>query len=65
MMSEEELKELGEDIKAHGLKMPIVFYVTKDDQNLLLDGRNRLDALAMVGCLFTEVDANQGSTSAH
>jgi ParB-like chromosome segregation protein Spo0J len=51
MMSEEELKELGEDIKANGLKLPLVFY---DDGRggegiSLLDGRNRLDAMALVG----------------
>ena len=45
LMSEPELRELGEDIKKNGLRSPIVVY--KD--NLLLDGRNRLDAMELVG----------------
>jgi len=47
MMSEAELRELGEDIKANGLRSPIIVY---DGQ--LLDGRNRLDAMALVGIEF-------------
>ena len=49
LMSEAELKELAEDIKANGLIDPIVTWA-KDD-NLLLDGRNRLDAMAHAGLL--------------
>jgi hypothetical protein len=44
LMSEPELRELGEDIKVNGLRYPIAFY---DDK--LLDGRNRLDAMELVG----------------
>jgi hypothetical protein len=45
LMSEPELRELGEDIKAKGtIHHPIVLY-----QGELLDGRNRLDAMEMVG----------------
>ena len=40
MMSAEELDKLGADIKAHGLKEPITF----NTENVLLDGRNRLEA---------------------
>jgi hypothetical protein len=47
LMSEAELRELGEDIKANGLQFPIIVY---DDQ--LIDGRNRLDAMALVGIEF-------------
>jgi hypothetical protein len=49
-MSEAELRELGEDIRKHGLKVPIV--VWKDQKNAspeLLDGRNRLDAIEAAG----------------
>jgi hypothetical protein len=46
-MSEPELRELGEDIKANGLRTPIVVYKDK-----LLDGRNRLDAMELVGVKF-------------
>jgi hypothetical protein len=48
LMSPEELRELGEDIKANGLRLPIA--ITSDGQ--LLDGRNRLDAMEAVGVEF-------------
>jgi hypothetical protein len=48
-----ELKELAEDIKKTGLRTPIVMWSSSlDDHNaVLLDGRNRLDALALLGKL--------------
>ena len=57
MMSEAESRELGEDIKAHGLRSPIIVYSEgggKEDpaQYSLLDGRNRLDAMELVGIPF-------------
>jgi hypothetical protein len=48
LMSESELRELGEDIKMNGLNSPIV--ICKG--NRLLDGRNRLDAMELVGLKF-------------
>lgn len=58
LMSEAELRELGEDIRAHGLQHPIVLYresgVDRDAGSyLLLDGRNRLDAMELVEVPFT------------
>jgi hypothetical protein len=47
LMSESELRELGEDIKENGLRASIVVYKDK-----LLDGRNRLDAMELVGVKF-------------
>ena len=47
LMSEPELRELGEDIKANGLASSIVLHKGK-----LLDGRNRLDAMELVGIKF-------------
>src|SRR5512132_1709751 len=50
MMSPDELIELGEDIRKNGLQFPIVILpVMNGDKidHLLLDGRNRLDAMAM------------------
>ena len=41
MMNEAELDDLAADIKANGLRMPIV---TSDDGETLIDGRNRLAA---------------------
>jgi hypothetical protein len=50
MMGQAELKELGEDIKANGLLQPIVLWRDgPDGEYLLLDGRNRLDAMELVG----------------
>jgi hypothetical protein len=59
LMSEAELKELADDIKANGLQTPIILWfenVEGDDdvwyqKKSLLDGRNRLDALALLGWL--------------
>jgi transcriptional regulator with XRE-family HTH domain len=51
LMSESELRELGEDIKAHGLVSSIVLHEGK-----LLDGRNRLDAMELVGILPGDID---------
>jgi len=48
LMTPAELRELGEDIKANGLKLPIA--ITGDGK--LLDGRSRLDALAVAGVKF-------------
>jgi hypothetical protein len=54
LMSESELRELGEDIKKHGLSNPVTLWRDDADggQLYLLDGRNRLDAMGMVGIAF-------------
>jgi len=44
MMSEEELRALGEDIKKNGLREGVTLLDGK-----LLDGRNRLDAMEKAG----------------
>jgi ParB-like chromosome segregation protein Spo0J len=50
LMSESELKELAEDIRKNGLQQPIVTrYCRKTRQQHLIDGVNRLDALALLG----------------
>jgi hypothetical protein len=56
MMTDEELTALGEDIKANGLRNPIVFCtkydakgVAMDEHTYLLDGRNRLEAMERAG----------------
>jgi len=62
-MSEAELRELGEDIKKNGLQIPIVVWISETDSDhprrckqpnrySLLDGRNRLDAMELVGVPF-------------
>jgi hypothetical protein len=48
LMSPDELRELGEDIKANGLREPIVM-ISEKGRWSVLDGRNRLDAMEAVG----------------
>jgi hypothetical protein len=46
----DELKALGEDIKANGMRMPVTLLHQQGEPNfVLLDGVSRLDALEMVG----------------
>jgi hypothetical protein len=55
MMNETELRELGEDIKANGLRNPIAITcknVRGRWEYALLDGRNRLDAMELAGVEF-------------
>ena len=44
MMSPEELRALGEDIKMNGLKVPPETWLDEGGTEWLIDGRNRLDA---------------------
>jgi hypothetical protein len=45
LLSGDELRELGEDIKANGLTSPIILWSDGKSPAVLLDGRNRLDAI--------------------
>lgn len=53
-MSPDELRELGEDINAHGLRNPIVLWRAPDRTHYLLDGRNRLDAIAATDVIIPD-----------
>lgn len=48
-IAQDELRELGEDIKRRGLQSPISIFTGEDGVERLLDGINRLDAMEMVG----------------
>jgi hypothetical protein len=48
-MSDAELDELGNDIKASGLQAAVVFWQDGAGEWWLLDGRNRLDAVERAG----------------
>jgi hypothetical protein len=48
-MSPDELKALGEDIKQNGLRNPCCIAEDEDSRVTLFDGRNRLDALELLG----------------
>ena len=59
LMSPDELKVLGEDIKKNGLRTPIVLTTvtsgySDDGRDHLLDGRNRLDAMERVGFVLVK-----------
>ena len=49
LMSESELRELGEDIKKNGLLEQPMFYRDPELGIFVLDGRNRLDACELIG----------------
>ena len=55
-IAESELKELAEDIKKYGLHNPIIAWRNSDKELMLVDGRNRLDALATLGLLGVDKD---------
>jgi hypothetical protein len=55
-------RELVEDIRKHGLRANIVLWEDNDGKRLL-DGRNRLDALAELGVLYDDIDAQLGLKS--
>jgi hypothetical protein len=54
MLSEAELDALAADIQANGLRQPIVLWTPDDRTPFVLDGRNRLDALARAGLAESE-----------
>jgi hypothetical protein len=65
MMSDAELRELGEDIRENGLHQPIIVYTDRENKAWLLDGRNRLAAMERVDIRFTiEVTNERVSFSA-
>src|SRR5262249_41931683 len=55
LMSCDELRALGEDIKVNGLTSPIAVTMASQTDKAsvqLVDGRNRLDAMELVGIKF-------------
>lgn len=58
MLPEDELRKLGEDIAANGLRESISLFRADDDVNAerisILDGRNRLAAMEMLGLIDPE-----------
>jgi hypothetical protein len=56
-ISAKELRALSEDVKEHGIKIPIVLFAeTPDHKYSLLDGRARLNAMELPGI---EITANK------
>jgi len=61
LMSASELRELGENIKKHGGLISPITFVQVGDHFELLDGRNRLDAMDLVGmCIDFKRWAEEG-----
>jgi ParB-like chromosome segregation protein Spo0J len=52
MMGDDELNELVDDIKAHGLRQGVAVWEDEGGTWFLLDGRNRLEALERSGVRF-------------
>jgi hypothetical protein len=57
LLHEDDLCALAEDIKQHGLHEPVSF-IKDENQFVLLDGRNRLDALELLGKEITHDTVN-------
>ena len=53
-MSEQELKELAADILKNGLREQVLFFRNDEQPKALLDGRNKLDAMAYAGLLTAD-----------
>jgi hypothetical protein len=60
MLPEPDLVTLGEDIKGNGLSSPIAIRIEKG-KPVLLDGRNRLDAMEIVGLRVRLEKGNGGA----
>src|SRR5207247_2436432 len=56
-MSDAEPRQLGEDIRARGLRAPVVFV---GDGKTLIDGRNRLNAMERAGVPILDACAECG-----
>src|SRR5262245_6990007 len=54
LMQPDELRVLAEDIHLHGLHVPCCLIEDEDGRVALIDGRNRLDALELIGEKITE-----------
>jgi ParB-like chromosome segregation protein Spo0J len=57
VLADQELAELGNDIKTNGLKVPAVFYEDDSGKRWALDCRNRLEAMERAGVPFPLVGA--------
>jgi hypothetical protein len=55
MMGDEELAELGADIRANGLAAKIIFLEDPDGTVVVVDGRNRLGAMERAGLSMKDI----------
>ncbi|HET9968528.1 MAG TPA: DNA methyltransferase [Streptosporangiaceae bacterium] len=54
LLGDDELRELAEDVKAHGLREPVWLYMDRERGPMLLDGRNRVRACVLAGVPWTK-----------
>lgn len=57
MMAPDEKKALGEDIKKNGITVPVTLWKAGNGRLMLLDGRNRLDAMEAAGLPVLDQEA--------
>jgi hypothetical protein len=62
-LHEGDLVALGEDIKRNGLSSPVAIQIKKNGEPVLLDGRNRLDAMERIG-LRVRLEKGNGNVGA-
>ena len=61
LLSSEQLRELADDIAKNGLREPVDIWCEGGDAPIsLLDGRNRLDALELLGCKIFHTETKKG-----
>lgn len=60
LLSAEELRALADDIAKHGLREPVDIWRAAYAPMTLLDGRNRLDALELLGCEIFHTKTKKG-----
>jgi ParB-like chromosome segregation protein Spo0J len=63
-MDEAQLRELAADIKRNGLREPPVLY-DGPERPCILDGRNRLNALELIGRQIFDANGNPGRIFSH
>ena len=69
MMGDAELDALAKDIEKNGLRHPLIFYCDRikktrkdhprEDEQVLLDGRNRLAAMELAGIALSDPDTGR------
>src|SRR5262245_19172183 len=57
-LSSDQLRELSDDIKQHGVRSPVTLLKPTEGSPQLLDGRNRLDAAERAGLSVVDADGN-------
>jgi ParB-like chromosome segregation protein Spo0J len=68
MLPSDEIDAIAKDIKANGLRNPITFlHVDGEQPTVVIDGRNRLEALERAGVDLQswDISSRQGTSDLH